>query len=135
MIERRHYPDLDLIVHRVVGELDVEAFRDAGEALYAMEPVPKLSLWDLREASLTQFTVARIRSVQADLGGRVRGREEGRTAVVVAEDFEYGVSRQYTAYSEGLDLPFQQESFRSLDEALEWLGVDKGRLEEGSKGS
>lgn len=130
MIERRHHGELDLIVHTVTGELDVEDFRRAVEALYEMEPVPQLSLWDLRDATLTQFTAQRILSVQAHLSPRVRGREGGRTAVVVSADLNFGVVRQYLAYSDDLELPFEQNAFRTMEDALSWLGLD-GRLQEG----
>lgn len=128
MIERRHYPELDLVAHSVVGELDPEEFRRAVEALYEMQPVPKLSLWDLRDASLRQVTADRIRSVQARLSSRVRGREGGRTAVVVPTDLDFGVARQYLAYSDDLELPFEQNAFRTMEDAFRWLGVD-GRLQ------
>ena len=130
MIERRYYPDPDLVVHVVTGELDVEAFQGAVEALYEMDPVPMLSLWDLRDASLARFTSDRIVSVQARLSPRVRERAGGRTASVVPADFDFGVARQYLAYSNDLDLPFEQQVFRTMEEALAWLEVDHRQLEE-----
>ena len=124
MIQRRYYPDVDLIVHVATGELDVEEFREAAAALYQMDPIPMLSLWDLRDCSLAQMTTERIVSVQSGLSSLVRGRAGGRTAVVVPADLSFGIVRQYLTYSEDLGLPFEQEAFRTMDAALDWLEVD-----------
>lgn len=130
MIQRRHYPQWDLIVHAVEGPLEEEHVLTAIRALYEMDPPPRLTLWDFSSASLAGFTVHRSRRIQVELAEHVRGRRGGRTAFVAPEDYSFATGRQYATLAESLDLPFEQGVFRTLDEAFAWLGIDPGELEQ-----
>ncbi len=129
MIKRQVYPELDLVLHTVTGKLDENEFLDAAAALYDLDPVPLKSLWDLSGASLSQYNLDRLRDLQARTVGLVHGREGGRTAVVAPKDVDFGVSRQYVALIECAQLPFEHEAFRTVGEALGWLGLDAGCLD------
>ena len=50
-----------------------------------------------------------------------------RTAFAAAHDLPFGFGRMYEAIAEGS--PETMAVFRSVDEALEWLGVDPGAIE------
>ena len=130
MIQRRHYPKLSLIVHTVTGQLEEHEFRAAGIALYGMDPLPRLSLWDLSNASILQFTLNRIEAIQSDIAEKVQGREGGRTAVVAPKDSAFGIVRQYAAMVESFDLPFGHGVFRTIEEACTWLGFDVDQLDD-----
>ncbi|REJ85744.1 MAG: hypothetical protein DWQ36_08170 [Acidobacteria bacterium] len=129
MIERLYHPRLDLIEHRVEGELSEREFVDATRALYAMDPPPRFSLWDLEKVVWAGSSYEDTRKMQASLVGEVRGREGGKTALVVPADFGYALGRQYIGLAESYPLPFEQRVFRSRAEALEWLGVSERQLE------
>ena len=129
MIKRQLHPELDLIVHEVVGELTGSALFDAGVALYAMDPVPRYSLWDLTRAHVSDFSLERIRAVQPGLIRSVKGREGGKTAVIAPSDVSFGVMRQYLATAATERLPFQQQVFRTREEAVSWLGLEAALLD------
>lgn len=129
MIKRQLHPEWDLVVHEVIGELTGSALHDAGVALYALNPVPRYSLWDLSRASVSGFDLDLIRSVQPRLVRKVTGREGGKTAVIAPSDVTFGVMRQYLAAAGASELPFEQQVFRSRDQALSWLGLEGVSLE------
>ncbi len=128
MIQVRLHPGLDLIIHTVTGALEEDEFRGAVIAMYQLDPPPLLSLWDFSEASVGHFGRDRIHAVQADLVGKVRGREGGRTAAVAPSDLTFASGRQYAALAEGFELPFVHHVSRTRDEALAWLGIEPASL-------
>ena len=45
----------------------------------------------------------------------------GKSAHVVSTNFQFGLTRMAETLAEIKDFPFQQKSFRSMEEALLWL--------------
>ena len=48
-------------------------------------------------------------------------REDGKTAIVAPDDVTFGLSRMYGILTEGQGPPFETRSFRSVEEAYQWL--------------
>lgn len=134
MIQVRHHPQVDLVVHTVTGQLEEDEFRSAVIALYERDPPARLSLWDLSDASVLEHSLDGIEAAQSDLAAKVRGRTEGKTAVVAPNDFVFARGRQYVALAESFDLPFEHRIFRTLDEACAWLGISADLLETAESG-
>ncbi|MDH3207864.1 MAG: hypothetical protein OEO79_14765 [Gemmatimonadota bacterium] len=128
MINRKVYSELSLVVHEVVGELSADDFREAGVALYELDPVPPFSLWDLTHASVAEYDIDKIRRLQHEVAGIAKGREGGRTAVVAPTDLTFGIVRQYLALIESAQLPFEHNVFRTKAEAVSWLGLEMDSL-------
>ncbi|MFC1884548.1 hypothetical protein ACFL2O_07245 [Thermodesulfobacteriota bacterium] len=90
---------------------------------YYSGTVTNLILWDFREADLSKIKteefaeLARLIKRKADL------RQGGKTALVFKRDLEFGLGRMFEVFSELEDLSFEFMSFRSIEEAREWLGV------------
>jgi len=57
----------------------------------------------------------------------IEQRGTGEAAMVAPADLEYGMLKMVQIFSEGA-APFDVRVFRSLDEALTWLGVSAGSV-------
>ena len=102
---------------RVSGALDVPAaFERAVEFLDHPEFVPGMpTVWDLREADLSAIGQADMRLAgvwNRDLAER-RGR--ARIALVVSDDFSFGVARMHQVWGESPNL--EVSVFRDLSAA------------------
>ena len=113
----------DLTIIKVVGKVQPRDFHEWTANYYAGK-VTALNLWDLSEADLSAIkTEDLIEDTQrskkvADL------RRGGKTAVVSpGNTLEFGVSRMRESFAEMEEMPFKFRTFRSVDDAKEWLGI------------
>lgn len=114
--------DAGLVTVRVVGPLTLDDAREAMIELYAQPSYhpPMVDLWDLRAAQIDSSpgdVQAFVRFIQGKRGDR--GTE--RTALVIANMVDFGISRMYQAHAEA-SLPVSVRPFTRLDEAYAWLG-------------
>jgi hypothetical protein len=110
-----------LVTVRVVGPLTLDDARSALVELYAQPSYrpPIVDLWDLRAAQIDSNpgdVQAFVRFIQTNRGEH--GTE--RTALVIADMVDFGISRMYQAHAEA-SLPISVRAFTKLDEAYEWL--------------
>jgi hypothetical protein len=110
-----------LVTVRVVGPLTLDDARSALVELYAQPSYrpPIVDLWDLRAAQIDSNpgdVQAFVRFIQTNRGEH--GTE--RTALVIADMVDFGISRMYQAHAEA-SLPISVRTFTKLDEAYEWL--------------
>jgi hypothetical protein len=106
---------------RVVGPLTLDAARQVLIELYAQPSYrpPMVDLWDLRAAQIDSNpgdVQAFVRFIQGSRGNH--GTD--KTALVVANLVDFGISRMYQAHAEA-SLPITIRAFTRLDEAYEWL--------------
>ncbi|HSG26931.1 MAG TPA: hypothetical protein VLA34_00525 [Candidatus Krumholzibacterium sp.] len=121
-IETRRDDDSDLTIQVVTGTVLKEEMFGVVKDFYAGRPT-RLVLWDLSRADfsdLTQLEVRGFASLVAELSAK---RVEGRTAVVAPEDLQFGLGRMVQFYIEKREVPFSLQIFRSLPEAVHWLGT------------
>jgi len=118
-IERRDDEGSGVAFFSVSGTISLEDLRAALSELYATRPpgLPRNHLWDFREAEV-DWSSDEIRGFASWVGAN-RQPDEGRTAVVVATDFHFGLARMYEVFSS--DFPVEFVVFRDLEAATAWV--------------
>jgi hypothetical protein len=77
-------------------------------------------LWDLREANVPSMTSADIERISELVSKHWGKGGSSRAALVVSQDFEFGLSRMYQVFIESR-ISTQLKVFRNLEEALTWI--------------
>ena len=76
-------------------------------------------LWDLRNANVAALTASQVTDL-ADLSVSYSElREGGKTAIVVSDDLNFGVAREFEGQSMSLSREFVV--FRDIDKAYKWI--------------
>jgi hypothetical protein len=103
----------------VSGPFLLSELRATLAELFASRPeeLPKRFLWDLRTAEI-EWSSGDIKQFSEWVSAN-RQSGEGRTAVVVAEDFHFGLARMYEVFSS--DVPVEFVVFRDLESAKTWV--------------
>ena len=78
---------------------------------------------DVTEAHLGESEVREIVAAEAEVLDLLRG---ARFALVAPQDFAFGLGRMWEMLAERM--PFEGRVFRTLDEAVAWLGLSEGDL-------
>ncbi len=112
--------DNQLTTHTVIREV---TFEDALTTLnqFWEGHQTKNVLWDLRKAVVVDFSPKEAKIVSTYIKNHLEKRPEGKTALVVSGDLEYGLSRMVQTIGEAKGFPFQMEIFRSYEDAMQWL--------------
>ncbi len=110
-----------LTIHRLEGQIDYQNLRDFVEAFFAEEPSRDL-IWDLRDASLDKVHAHELEELAERVLELAAARPGGRTATVFTADAGYGLGRLYETHHELRDSPIEYRAFRSMNDALAWLG-------------
>ena len=115
-------PDGDIRIHRVTDRLDFDELRGVLATLYeddAYRP-DQHSLWDLRQADLTGFSVEQVGSI-AGLVREAWGTGSARSALVVGgDDVNFGMARMYEQRL-GAEPESKVRVFTEMEAALAWL--------------
>jgi uncharacterized protein with PIN domain len=109
-------------LHDVDGTISFKELADALTNLYQDPDFDKSlnALCDLRGADISSFTADHVRQI-ADLAAKEWGRnEQFKTALVVSEDFSYGMARMYELLLDSR-MSSQIKIFRDMTAAREWL--------------
>lgn len=114
----------DLTIRKITGAITAAELLKAVRQFYAGH-ITKNVMWDISESSLGQLTSEHIRSIAELVHMYAEARIGGKTAIVAPADLEYGISRMLSILAELIDIPFDTQTFRTLSEATEWMGVDK----------
>ena len=107
------------------GTLGVEDFIEAIQVVYGEQgQYPLYSLWDLREADLSDVGLEGVEKL-GELTGRVwREDERGKTAIVANRKLVYGLSRMFQQTVDGQ--PRDIAIFEDIDSARNWLAEPAG---------
>ena len=109
----------------VSGEISADETLSVFKAFYENpDHPPTLNiLWDLRDIIPSpSITDEGINGVVTNLSKHVSKRVGGKTAVVARADFEYNFGKKYELFSQLNVQSVTVEVFRSLGEAMIWLG-------------
>jgi len=91
---------------------------------YTKDGYTRLELFDFSNGTGQSFTSEQIEQVlemgKANLDMRPA---DGKTALVVSKDIDYGLSRVFQTLSEIEGITWEVEVFRSMNEAYEWLSL------------
>lgn len=113
------HPELELTEKVAVGELTTadiftEIERSGGSGT-------KRVLWELSQATFNSLNVDDVAQFSAKIAPLVKPRAGGKSAVIAASDLAFGLSRMYQAYRETHQVEVPYMSFRTRQEALDWL--------------
>jgi hypothetical protein len=114
--------DKHLTIHTVTGEPSFEESMAFFKQFYEGELTQNV-LWDFTKASLARISSEHTETILDYVRQYVEKREGGKTAIIVSKDLEYGMSRMIITLAELKDIPFELEIFRSLEEAVQWIGI------------
>jgi hypothetical protein len=110
----------NLTVFRLYGEVTLSEFIDTLN-VYGKNKPTKFELYDLRELSGERFATNEIQGLASFLAAHAEKRVSGsKTAVVVSQTIDYGLSRMISMLTEG-QVPYMIEVFRSVQDANQWL--------------
>ena len=112
----------DLTVVKATGKMTAEDFLQ-WMAEYYEGSVTLLILWDICEADVSDIKTEDIVDGAQRLKKLAHLRYDGKTAVLTGQPLSYGLVRRLEAYSEMEGLAFGFKAFKSIDEAMEWLGI------------
>lgn len=112
----------DLTVVKATGKMEANDFRE-WIATYYKGPVTRLLLWNITEADLSKLKAEEIQGGAILTKTLSNARREGKSAIVASDDLGYGIGRTLAAFYEIEDMPFTVRIFRTIEEAMKWLGV------------
>ncbi len=113
----------DLTVAKATGKMTSDDFKEWAEEYYVGDKITSLHLWDVTEADLSEITIEEIKEDAKRTKLLAGVRNGGKTAIVTHKDLEFGISRMSQAHHEIEVESVEYHTFRSIDEAKEWLGV------------
>jgi len=126
-------PIKNLTIYTLNGDLALDEILNAIQSFWEAHELTLNVLWDARRAKLTRLKSSDIERI-AELIGRYTHRFEerrgGKTAVVASSDLQYGLSRILGTFYEIKDFPTQFQTFRQMDEAIQWLEQKRRRQSE-----
>lgn len=110
----------DLTTFAVKGELTFQEEMDELKAFYSGEPTANV-LWDFRLLEGERISLQELEAVSDFIKTNQSKRPQGKTALVVANELDYGLSRVSMTLYEIRNLSLSVMPFRSMDEALKWI--------------
>lgn len=119
--------DRSLTIFTVRGEMTAEELLEKAGEFYVKKPT-KLVLWDATQGSVRLITSSQFQTIARTMKRLLEKRSEGRTAFVGDLEVDYGLGRMYEALAKIESLPIEYRTFRSIQEARQWLGIDEGSL-------
>jgi len=110
----------DITEHIASGDVIDDEMFEAQREFYDNGPT-SLQLWDMTECSVTGVTIGGMRTFIEKASRQGVARKNGKTAVVVNSQLQYGLARMAEAFAEFASIPFAFRVFRERDEAVVWL--------------
>jgi len=114
--------EIALTIHTVKGQVTAEEIVRKIEEYYSGETT-MLAIWDFSEASVVKLSAEEVRSILPVARKFAETRKGGKSALVFSTDSEYGLGRMFEAFTELDAFPVEIRSFRSMKDAMEWLGI------------
>ncbi len=128
-IESFTLEQMNLTFHRVRGKLHSDELRRTAKRFYD-QGVTLNVLWDFTGVDLTHIPSDELVQIIGDVRTLTHSRAGGRTAFVLTADVNFGLGRMVEMTAQSMDMPFEFRSFRSLDQAAGWLGVEPATIRE-----
>ena len=126
-IESLHDREKSLTFYKVKGLLSAGELISTIRAFYAENTTLNV-LWDFTEVDLSNISTDELRQFVREIRIYDDSRERDKTALVFSTDLGYGLGRMVEAFSEIENMPFELRSFRSMEKAEEWLGLNMASI-------
>jgi hypothetical protein len=112
-----------LTVFKATGVLGYDDIISTVKSFYEGQPTENV-LWDLTDITEIQVTSKQVETI-ANFDQRSKGaRQKGKTALVAPQDHVFGLSRMFGAFSELKSVPFQINTFRTIEDAYQWFSEE-----------
>ena len=92
------------------------------KAFYDGRPT-KDCIWDFTAASMSQMSTDEIQLILDHAMKNILKRQFGKTALVAPEDHDFELARTTSTIGDLKDVPWDLQAFRTMEEAVQWLGV------------
>jgi hypothetical protein len=112
----------DLTIITADGKMSASDFQK-WTASYYTGRVTSLAIWDLTRADLSDINSDDLREDAVRTKSLAGARKGGKTAIVSRKPLEFGLGRMLEAFYKIEDMPFDVQTFHSIDEAKDWLGI------------
>ncbi len=121
-IESILYHEQELTIHIATGSLQASEIIQTLKLFYSATPT-RLVLWDFSHATFECIRSSEVALISNMSKQFSHGRKDGKTAMLFASNEGFGLGRMYDTHKEQNDVNHPYMSFRSKNEALDWLGV------------
>ena len=109
-----------MTIFAVEGELTFQEQMDALKAFYSGEPTANV-VWDFRLLEGKRISSQELEEISDFIKTNQAKRPQGKTALVVSNDLDYGLSRASMTLYEIRNVSLSLMPFPSMDEALKWI--------------
>jgi hypothetical protein len=116
---------MNLTAFTLTGELTLDEILGALNSFWKGRELTLNTLWDTRNAIVTNLKSSEMGKIAEFIGqnrNRFEERKNGKAAIVASTDLQYGLSRILGAVYEREDVPIKLHPFRTMQEAIQWLG-------------
>lgn len=115
--------EADFTEHIATGDVcDSEMFAAQTE-FYENGPT-RLQLWDMSRCAVKEVTIGGMRTFIERAARQGKVRKNGRTAVIVSSQLQYGLARMAEIFGEFAHMPFEFRVFKDREEAVDWLNEE-----------
>jgi hypothetical protein len=111
----------NIMIHCLQGEVTGDEIIDQIKKDVSDAHFPSHVVWDFTRADMHLLNRDKLQDILVAGKKLADKRSSGKTAIVVPKDLSYGLGRMYEILTEMEGFRTQNRSFRSLDQALEWL--------------
>jgi len=122
----------NLTIFTLSGELTIDEILGALKSFWEDRELTLNTLWDTQNAIVTNLKLPDIENIAGFIGqnrNRFEERKDGKAAIVAPTDLQYGLSRILGTLYERENVPIKLQPFRTMDEAIQWLGYSDDLLE------
>lgn len=113
----------DLSIHKFDGKLETDDITGKLKEYYAGDKITLNVIWVFNESDVSDITSSDLRRILFHTKKYAHSRSGGKTALVVSKDLGYGLARIFETFVDYEPFPFEVRSFRSMNEAKEWLNI------------
>jgi len=128
MVGKVLIPEAELTVYETQGPMTVADVSDTVTSCLTDDPT-QLVIWDIRAASFSGVTADDLRNVVIRARPLADSRAGGKTAIVSSGGAEFGLARLFQIYAELYEAPIDIKVFDAMDNAIDWLGLDRNVLD------
>ncbi|MGD2029697.1 MAG: hypothetical protein PVG86_07125 [Desulfobacterales bacterium] len=115
----------NLTIFTLTGELSIDEILGTLKSFWEARELTLNTLWDARNAIVTNLRSSELENITGLLGqyrNRFEERKNGKAAIAASTDLQYGLSRILGTLYEREDVPIKLHPFRTMEEAIQWLG-------------